>query len=77
MLHLQDVTGYEYIYIHVGNTEKHTEGCILVGMGSSMIEGEKSTPHNVKAYQHIYPLIADAILSGESVHIEITDKNTL
>ena len=77
MLHLQDVPNYKYVYLHVGNTEKHTEGCILVGLGSSMIEDKKNVSYSVDAYRHIYPLIADSIISGESVHIEITDEITI
>ena len=31
MLHIIDVPGFEYILIHVGNSDEHTAGCLLVG----------------------------------------------
>ncbi len=75
MLWLQDVPDYEWVYIHVGNTHKHTEGCILVGMSSSMIEDEKNVGYSIDTYKKLYPIISDAILSGEQVFIEVLDEN--
>ena len=31
MLHIINVPGFEYILIHVGNSDEHTAGCLLVG----------------------------------------------
>jgi hypothetical protein len=72
MLWLQDVPDYEWVYIHVGNDEDDTEGCILVGMTANLNTNEKVIGQSVNAYKKIYPQIADAILSGEEVLIEIT-----
>ena len=36
MIHLQNVPGFEYIYIHIGNHEYQTDGCILVGLGAQL-----------------------------------------
>lgn len=69
MLWLQDVPNFEYVYIHIGNFPKDTEGCILVGLGS----GKDSVTGSAAAYEALYPRVADAIERGEDVLIDIVD----
>ncbi len=68
MLWLQDVPGFEYVYIHVGNTDDDTAGCILVG-DTVNIHGRllESKP----AYERLYKLIIAAMGRGEAVTINI------
>ena len=76
MLWLQDVPGFEYILIHTGNTDDDTAGCILVGDSCDNNVGDDvgSVGHSRMAYKRLYPKVADAILSGEKVHITIYDE---
>lgn len=67
MLWLQDVPGFEYVYLHIGNTPDDTEGCILVGATQS----RDCLGNSEAAYREIYPLIADAIESGDDVLIDV------
>ncbi len=71
MLWLQNVHNFEWVYIHIGNREDQTEGCILVGLEAynNMTIGRSTDAYNI-----IYPIIANAIESGEVVKIEIKDE---
>lgn len=69
MLWLQSVPGFEWVYIHTGNTDDHTEGCILVGA----VNTAEGIGRSVESYSKIYPQIADAILRGQRVMIEVRD----
>jgi hypothetical protein len=70
-LHVKDVPGFNYIYIHVGNSDKHTDGCLLVA------DRAYNDPKDYNAYQtqsaiafeRIYKQISEAIENGEPVHI--------
>jgi len=58
MLHLQDVPGFEWIYIHTGNTDDHTSGCILVGYnGIKTDHGEYQVQRSRDAYVLLYQLV--------------------
>ena len=50
MLHLQDVEGFEWVYIHIGNTDDHTSGCILVGLGA-LWRDDCTVTHSEEAYK--------------------------
>ena len=70
VLWLQNVPGFEWVYIHIGNTDDHTEGCILVG-DAAMANGELG--QSTQAYRRIYGQVLNAIQSGEPVYIEVRD----
>ena len=65
MIWLRDVPDFKYVYIHIGNYPKDTDGCILVGMRAKqeMIVG------STDAYRRMYPLLVKMI--GEGCQIEI------
>ena len=80
MLWIRDVPNFEYILIHTGNTDEHTAGCLLVGDTSQEnITSDRRdgfVGESGRAYKRIYPLIADAIDSGEQVTITYIDHDT-
>jgi len=78
MLHVQDVPGFEYILIHTGNTDEHTDGCLLVGNTQTENISTKDgfIGASVNAYKRIYPPIAKALENGEEVEITYVDFDT-
>ncbi len=64
---LRGVPGFAGVRIHAGNTSQDTEGCILVGLdrsGDAILQSRA-------AFADVYSLIDGALLSGDSVSIEI------
>ena len=55
--HILDVPGYTGVRIHTGNSDKDTEGCLLVGTGwagTDWISGSK------EAFDRLFPLMKTA-----------------
>lgn len=68
-LWLQDVPNFTYIYIHCGNTEKHTDGCPLIGL-----KRFATTIGNSRdAYRKFYPMVIAALDAGEEIFIHVVD----
>jgi len=75
MLWLQDVPGFEWVYIHTGNDEDDTLACILVGENRS--ESRRNIQQSRVAYERIYSRIAEAADSGTGCSITILDLDRL
>lgn len=74
MLCLQDVPGFEWIYIHIGNAEKHTAGCILVGDGALARSDNMSLQASTDAYTRLYRQVVDHAAAGD-LRITIKDRD--
>lgn len=72
MIWVRNIPGFEWVYFHIGNTHKDSEGCPLVGMGHNL--AAMSVTESVKAYRKFYPLVADAIEAG-AVTAEFIDND--
>lgn len=74
MLWLQDVPGFEWVYLHVGNKDDDTDGCILTGDGQiSNVEERGQVTSSVAAYRRLYMLITDELDAGGEVWITVED----
>lgn len=72
MLHLQDVPDFTWIYIHVGNTDDHTSGCILVGKyATKQSDGEYTVGSSTVMYKELYEEVCKAIDNNEEVLVEV------
>jgi hypothetical protein len=77
MLWLQDVPNFTFVYLHTGNNDDHSEGCILTGDGQIQNVTERGqVTSSVAAYSRLYQRIVKA-MQNEEVWITIEDEETL
>jgi|TARA_A100001011_G_scaffold48766_1_gene46457 hypothetical protein len=74
MIWVQNVPNFRWILWHTGNTDDDTAGCLLLGDSSqqNVSKGGFIGASN-DAYKRVYPVIAEAILSGQRVRVKYID----
>ena len=73
-LMVQNVEGFEYVYIHVGNDDDHTEGCILVGdqAVNNNVTEDNNLLQSANAFKRVYEKISQALNNNEEVLLKVT-----
>ena len=70
-LELQNVPNFQYVYIHIGNTEMHTDGCILVG---EKLSKKGVVESSTAAFKKLYLKVKEELVNNRKVEIEIIDE---
>ena len=75
MIWVNDVPNFTFILWHSGNTDESTSGCLILGNSqtSNKVKPDGFVGASRDAYSEVYPLVRDAILSGESVTVKYID----
>jgi len=72
MLHLLNVPNFDGIFIHIGNTDDDTAGCLLLGLSHNI--GSNFIGSSTLAYTQAYKKIVKAFTDGDKVTIQIVDE---
>lgn len=75
-LHIQDVPNFKYVYMHIGNNEDHSDGCILLGDNSEceVIGGDRHIYKSVQAFERFYKKVAAVLETNTKVYLTIKDE---
>jgi len=71
MLHITNIPNFQYVLIHIGNSDEDTEGCLLPGLTASL--STMTVGESTVAYEKIYNVVAPELVAGGSVFIEFVD----
>lgn len=77
-----EVTGvpnFQGIYIHAGNNDTHTDGCLLIGNSQNNHHTVQGNPlvSSIDGTRRVYELIYPELEAGRKVFIEIRDEKFL
>lgn len=72
-LELQDVPDFKHVYIHIGNYDEDTDGCILVGNGFTDMQKESHIWNSTETFRELYEILRNRLEKGEQVFITIYD----
>jgi hypothetical protein len=74
---LQDVPNFKYVYIHIGNDDDHTDGCLLVSdiVKSNRFDENNNLSSSGPAFKRLYQKMSDASFVNISIKDCCTECN--
>jgi hypothetical protein len=73
MLEVANVQNFTDILVHSGNTDDHTNGCLLTGTGC-MLDEDITVQASVAAYKRLYAKVIEAALADD-LYIQYVDND--
>jgi hypothetical protein len=75
-LEIQDVPNFQYVYLHAGNRDDETDGCVLIGDGANNNQIEDGRILSSRqAFTRVYKKITEALEISENVTLEIINRD--
>jgi len=71
-LELKDVPNFKYVYLHIGNSDDDSDGCIL--LGDSADSNTFKIWNSSNAFETFYKVVSSKLVSGEKVVIKIYNR---
>jgi hypothetical protein len=75
---IKDVPGFVGIYIHIGNEDKDTDGCVLMGdSADNNVLGPGTITNSTACFSRFYKELYPHLKAGGRAWIEIRDESKL
>lgn len=77
-IEITNVNGFKGVYIHIGNNDENTDGCILLGDNADNNNiGYGSISNSTQAFSRWYKKVFDYLDGGGKVTLEIRNEDKL
>lgn len=76
-IEITGIKNFTGVYVHAGNTDADTSGCLLLGHGSTKINGVQSINNSLLAVKEWYGQVYDHLDHGGKAFIEFRDEDKL
>lgn len=75
-IEISGIRDFSGVYIHAGNDDDHTEGCLLLGdvLTNHLIVPAKPLGSSIQAIKRFYEKVYPLLEKGEQVFLEIKDN---
>lgn len=64
MIEILSIVNFSDVYFHIGNTDKNTAGCVLVGDSAYYDKGKLKLSNSTLAYQRFYQKVIGEVAKG-------------
>lgn len=64
LIWITGVPNFEFVLLHWGNTDDSTDGCLIVGSGLGVIDGQEGVINSRNYYKQLYPKLYTLVKSG-------------